>query len=316
MRVGWGVSLETTLARLVDLAPGRDAARSAPAREGARGRARGAGERDRRARAAPLPVGRSSTSRRARRPRADGRRVVTGGSGSRQAAFRYMLRLLGIESELALVKNRLATPPLGKMSEVEQYDALVMRLTTDKGARWLTVRDKFAPFGYIPAELREQPAIRLVDGDAARCRPRAGRGRRRRRTKGAPTSATTARRPSTSTLTFEGNRAIAWRNALDQIPQAKIYDFVERELVAPSFDGGHVREMKVDARRRSTSRSSCTCASRCPSSPSRSREGCRCILRSCRTWRSSRRCPCATRRSCGGVVARRGARARRASRTR
>ena len=29
----------------------------------------------------------------------DGRRVVTGGSGSRQAAFRYMLRLLGIENE-------------------------------------------------------------------------------------------------------------------------------------------------------------------------------------------------------------------------
>ena len=48
------------------------------------------------------------------------------------------------------------------------------------------------------------------------------------------------------TLTFSGNRAIAWRNALDQIPQAKLYDFVERELVAPSFDGGHVRELKVD----------------------------------------------------------------------
>ena len=48
-------------------------------------------------------------------------------------------------------------------------------------------------------------------------------------------------------LTFEGDRAIAWRNAFDQIPQAKIDDFVERELVAPSFDGGHVREMKVDA---------------------------------------------------------------------
>jgi hypothetical protein len=48
------------------------------------------------------------------------------------------------------------------------------------------------------------------------------------------------------TMTFDGNRAIAWRNALDQIPQARLYDFVEREVVAPAFDGGHVRELKVD----------------------------------------------------------------------
>ena len=56
----------------------------------------------------------------------DGRRVLTGGSGSRQAAFRYMLRLLGIPSELALVKNRLATPPLGKMSEVSRSGRTVL----------------------------------------------------------------------------------------------------------------------------------------------------------------------------------------------
>src|SRR5258708_39835032 len=73
-----------------------------------------------------------------------------------------MLRLLGIESQLAVVKNRLATPPLGKMSEVEQYDALVMRVPTDKGLRWMLVRDKFAPYGYVPAELRDQPAIVLA----------------------------------------------------------------------------------------------------------------------------------------------------------
>jgi hypothetical protein len=48
------------------------------------------------------------------------------------------------------------------------------------------------------------------------------------------------------TLTFSGSRAIAWRNAIDQIAQAKLYDFVERELIAPSFAGGHVREMKID----------------------------------------------------------------------
>jgi hypothetical protein len=156
-----------------------------------------------------------------------------------------MLRLLGIPSDLALVKNRLATPPLGKMSEVEEYDALIVRVTTERGSRWLTVRDKFAPYGYTPAELDEQPAIVLapkmprdvvhapgaVDGAVYE-------GRAVVRDDGTASL--------DLTLTATGNRAIAWRNALDKIAQAKLYDFVERELIAPAFDGGHVRELKTE----------------------------------------------------------------------
>ncbi len=246
VRVGWGVSLGTTLARLVDIAQDvtpLDPRLRAKALEVVRGVP--ASATDERARLLYRwvleHVQESKESR-----ESDGRRVVTGGSGSRQAAFRYLLRLLGIENELALVKNRLAPAPLGKMSEVEQYDALVMRVTTDKGTRWLTVRDKFAPFGYTPAEQREQPAIRLVEGTPSDVVHAPGavdrvtyEGRADVREDGSASF--------DLTLTFEGNRAIAWRNAFDQIPQAKIDDFVERELVAPSFDGGHVREMKVDA---------------------------------------------------------------------
>jgi cellulose synthase operon protein C len=243
VRVGWGISLDATLAHLVDLAGDETPL-------------------DPRLRARALEVVRGvppqATDERARRlyryvlehvqdgKEADGRRVVTGGTGARQAAFRYMLRLLGIPSELALVKNRLATPPLGEMSEVEEYDALVMRVLTDKGVRWMVVRDKFAPYGYIPAELREQPAIVLV-GDMPREVVHAA---------GAPDDDVVyegradVKEDGSAlldlTLTFRGSRAIAWRNALDQVPQAKLYDFVDRELVSPSFDGGHVRELKVD----------------------------------------------------------------------
>jgi tetratricopeptide (TPR) repeat protein len=243
VRVGWGVSLETSLARLVDLATDQTPL-------------------DPRLRSLALDVVRGvpaeSTDERARRlyhyvlehiqegKETDGRHVLMGKSGSRQAAFRYLLRLIGIRSELAVVKNRLAAPPLGKMGEVEAYDALVMRLTTNGGARWLTIRDKFAPFGYVAAELRGQTAIVLIDGmprEVVRAPGAADQvvyeGRADVREDGSA--------KLDLVLTFAGNRAIAWRSALDQIPQAKLYDFVERELVAPSFDGGHVREMKADA---------------------------------------------------------------------
>jgi hypothetical protein len=243
VRVGWGISLDATLAHLVDLAGDEtplDPRLRAKALDAVRG------------------VPEAATDERARRvyrwvlehvqdgKETDGRRVVTGATGSRQAAFRYMLRLLGIPSELALVKNRLATPPLGKMSEVEEYDALVMRVQTDKGVRWMMARDKFAPYGYIPAELREQPAIVLVadmprDVVHARGAPDDDvvyEGRADVREDGSAVLELT--------LTFSGNRAIAWRNALAQVPQAKLFDFVEHEIVAPSFDGGHVRDLKVE----------------------------------------------------------------------
>jgi tetratricopeptide (TPR) repeat protein len=245
VRVGWGVSLEGTLARLVDLAADEtplDPRLRAKALEIVHGVP--AGSTDEQARLVYRWVLEHVQETKESRE-TDGRRVVTGGSGSRQAAFRYLLRLLGIETELALVKNRLAPPPLGKMSEVEQFDALVLRVTTDKGVRWLTVRDKFAPFGYTPAELREEPAVVLVQGTPSEIVHAPGafdhmtyEGRADVHDDGSATL--------DLTVTFEGNRAIAWRNAFDQIPQAKIDDFVERELVAPSFDGGHVRELKLD----------------------------------------------------------------------
>jgi tetratricopeptide (TPR) repeat protein len=242
VRVGWGVSLDATLAHLVDLAGDETPL-------------------DPRLRARALDVVHdvpaSKSDERARRlyrwamehvqdgKETDGRRVMTGGTGSRQAAFRYMLRLLGVETQLALVKNRLATPPLGPMSEVEEYESLVLRVPTDAGVRWMSVRDKFAPYAYVPAELREQQAIVLVPGMPREVVHAPGA------VDGVTYEGRADVRPDGSasfdlTLTFSGNRAIAWRNALDQIPQAKLFDFVERELVAPSFDGGHVRDLKVD----------------------------------------------------------------------
>jgi hypothetical protein len=242
VRVGWGISLDATLAKLVDLAADEtplDPRLRARALELVKG----------------VPAG--ATDERARRlyrwvvehvqdgKETDGRRVVNGGTGSRQAAFRYMLRLLGVESQLAVVKNRLATPPLGKMSEVEEYDALVMRVPTDKGLRWMYVRDKFAPYGYVPAELREQPAI-VLSGDVPHEVVHAPGATDSVLYEGRADVRDDGSASLDMTLTFSGNRAIAWRNALDQIAQAKLYDFVERELVAPSFAGGHVRDLKVD----------------------------------------------------------------------
>jgi hypothetical protein len=242
VRVGWGITIDAVLARLVDLADD-DTPLDPRLRANAIDIVRGA-------RSTATDV----QARRAYRwvvehvqdgKELDGRRVMTGGSGSRQEAFRYVLRLLGIPSQLALVKNRLAMPPLGKMSEAEQYDALALRFATDHGQRWMMVRDKFAPFGYMPAELREQPAV-VLSPDMPRDVVHAPGTIDGAAYEGLATVREDGSANLDLTLTFTGDRSIAWRNALDQVAQAKLYDFVEREVIAPAFDGGHVRDLKVD----------------------------------------------------------------------
>ena len=161
----------------------------------------------------------------------DGRRAITGRAGSRQAAFMYLVRLLGIPTELALVKSRIAMPPVGKMSEVETYDNVVARLDTDVGPRWMVVRDKFAPFGYVPAELRGQPAIRLVPGTPRDTTPSLGaadgvllEGKATLKEDG---SATVEIAQS-----YVGRMGIGLRAVFDRVPEAKRNEFVETRLLA------------------------------------------------------------------------------------
>jgi tetratricopeptide (TPR) repeat protein len=244
VRVGWGIALEDWIARLVDAATDEtplDPRMQQKALEIVRGAPSTA--RDERARLLYRFVLDNVQDGK----ETDGRRVLTGRAGSRQAAYHYLLRLLGIPSELAVVKSRIASPPIGKMSEIEVYDGLVLRVETERGVRWLLVRDKFAPYGYVPADMRGQPCFRLVPGNPKDTVSATGAvdgiiyaGRADVRENGSATM--------DLALTFSGNRGIAARGQLDQIPEGRLLEFVEKEVIATTFDGGHARDLKVENR--------------------------------------------------------------------
>ena len=182
----------------------------------------------------------------------DGRRVLTGKSGSRQAAFLYLVRELGVPIEAALVKNRLAAPPLGTLSEVESYDGLLLRIRTGnqdpsspEGVRWLTVRDKFAPAWYVPAEYRGQPAFRLIPGTPHETTPVAGAndgvafaGRAALHDDGSASVQLSQR--------FDGKAGIGMRNVLDKVPGAQLHDFIESALVGRNLPGARVKDFSVE----------------------------------------------------------------------
>ena len=249
VRLGWGITLADTLARLVDVASAetpldpRLHTRALDIVKSAR-----PGRVDEQVRLLYEYVAKNV----AEGEESDGRRALMGKSGSRQSAFHYLVRELGIPIEAALVKNRLATPPLGKMSEVEAFDGLLLRIETGAtdpnathGVRWLTVRDKFAPAWYVPAEYRGQPAVRLIPGTPLDTTSITGgndgvsfEGRAMLNADGSASVELTER--------FEGKAGIGIRNVLDKIPGTQLHDFVESALVGRSLPGARLKDFSVE----------------------------------------------------------------------
>ena len=242
VRIGWGVSLQDAVDRLVDVAIDEtplDPRLYRKALEIVKGVPDG--HREERARLvyqdvlAHVQDGNES----------DGRRVLLGNSGARQPAFQHLMRQLGIPVEVALVKNRLAMPPLGKLSEVESYDGVVLRVETEQGVRWMTVRDKFAPFAYVPAELRGQPAIVLVPGTPRDRTPALG-SVDGIRIEGRATLRDDGSAAVEMVQSFAGKVGITMRNVLDKVAGSQLHDFVESRLLGRNLPGARLHDLKIE----------------------------------------------------------------------
>jgi tetratricopeptide (TPR) repeat protein len=249
IRLGWGISLTDTVERLVDFASAEtpldprlrkralDLVKSAPA-----------DRLDEQVRLIYEDVAKNVADGN----ESDGRRAVMGKSGSRQAAFQYLVRELGIPTEAALVKNRLATTPLGNMTEVETYDGLLLRIQTgasdpgaQQGVRWLSVRDKFAPAWYVPAEFRGQPAIRLIAGTPYDTTPPTG-GNDGVSFSGTATLLADGSASVELSQRFEGKAGIGIRGVLDKVPGTQLHDFIESAMVGRSLPGARLRDFAIE----------------------------------------------------------------------
>lgn len=245
VRVGWGITQAEVVARMTDAAADetpRDPrllriARTIAAGDRGTPAATGPDERARRIYrwvVANVEVGRET----------DARRIVMGKSGNRTEAFRYLCRLLGIDVRLGIVRDRLTPPPRGPMSDAETFSSIAVRVATERGVRWMIVRDKFAPYGYLPSSLREQPAVVLSAG--------------------APRETTTAQGPSDTVAhvgevvlspdgsavvdleqRFDGKFAIAVRTALETLPDARLRDWIETRILPQTLPGARLDRFEV-----------------------------------------------------------------------
>ncbi|HKQ69164.1 MAG TPA: hypothetical protein VJT73_07490, partial [Polyangiaceae bacterium] len=174
----------------------------------------------------------------------DGRRVIIGKSGNRASAFMYLCRTLGIPVEMAVSKDRLSPPPLGPISEAEQFDDFLLRVGGAK-PEWLTLRDKFAPYGYVPAGLRGQPVYRLITGTPRDTTTADGaadgvayEGSGEIRADGSATIELAQK--------FIGNSAMGLRAGLEQLPAAQLHGVVESKLLAQAIPGARLEKVVVE----------------------------------------------------------------------
>jgi cellulose synthase operon protein C len=236
VRIGWGVDLDTTLATYVDavvdgtpidprLVEQVRSLAGDPSKQGEQETL----QRLYRALGTMVQPGRET----------DGRKVITGKSGSLQSAWIYGLRLLGVPLQFAIVKDKLAMPAVGKLGEVDSWDNLAMRV--GKGGLWMTVRDKFTPFGYMPPELRGQPAIILAEGLPRTTTSSSGRDDSFA-IDGDADVATDGSAKLQLRHTYDGRLAARLRNGLEQVPPAKLREVIETQLLNDSLPG-----VKVDS---------------------------------------------------------------------
>jgi len=249
VRIGWGVSLDDVVAKMVDAAADetpRDPRMLRVAETIANAGDKKRGERDPQA----------SVDERARRiyrwvlanveagRESDPRRVIIGKSGNRTEAFLYLCRLLKIDASLGIVRDRLTPPTRGPISDAESYNALAVRLATASGPRWMVVRDKFAPYGYLPSSLRGQPAIRLVPGAPREVTSSTGSRDGITHDGEAVVSA-----DGSATLEleqhFEGKFAIGLRSALETLPDARLKDTIESRLLPQTLPGARLVKLEV-----------------------------------------------------------------------
>lgn len=170
----------------------------------------------------------------------DGRRVVVSKRGDRWRAFRTLGAALGLQVDFAMTKSRLAHPPHGPISEALEYNRPVMRLDVGDAPLWITINNKYTPFGHVPAELRDMPAYVFETNRIERTRTSAGGLEDRIAFRGKVDLASDGSARVDLVQSYEGKYAMALRQAFAELPEKRLRDVIESRLLGQSLRGARL----------------------------------------------------------------------------
>jgi len=174
--------------------------------------------------------------------------MLRSGSGNRARVLCYLLKLAGVPAQLALVRSAVSDSTKTDMADGETYEHLLVTFTDDKGPVWLFTAERWAPFGFVPALLANQPALMLTGKPAATTLPPKDGSLDSRYVEVDIALNEAGGAQITFVETVRGGAAIGWRNQLESIPQAELEHRFEEEYAARLVPGAQLKSLTIDGR--------------------------------------------------------------------
>lgn len=175
----------------------------------------------------------------------DGRRVVVSRNGNRWRGFQTLCQALGVPVRWALAESRLSSPLDGPIASAERplYPLLVVG---EKGNRsWLTIDDKYAPFGTTPSHLRGEKAYILGGKEPIVTRVPTDGAKDAILYEGKGKLSKNGSAKLNLRIIFVGAFAASLRNGLSQIPENQLSNIIESRLLGQHLQGARLRSFKV-----------------------------------------------------------------------
>ena len=177
----------------------------------------------------------------------DGRRVVVSRSGNRWQAYLTLARALDIPVRWALAESSLASPPKGEISTAQRPLFPLLVVGEGEETEWLTVKDKFSPYGSIPSHLIGQAAYLLDQAEVTQARvPQTGVVDAIRYV-GTGSLEQDGSAQLNLEIIFEGKYAASLRDGLSQIPSGQLPGIIESRLLGNELPGARLLSHEVVA---------------------------------------------------------------------
>lgn len=176
---------------------------------------------------------------------ADGRRVVVSRNGNRWRGFQTLCQALDIPVRWALAESRLSSPIVGPIGSAERplYPLLVVGPKKDR--TWLTIDDKFAPFGTTPSHLRGEQAYILGGSRPEPSEVPSTGSEDAIRYEGHGILDRSGSAKLKLRIVFVGAFATSLRNGLSQIPENQLGNIIESKLLGQNLQGARLRDFKI-----------------------------------------------------------------------
>lgn len=178
-------------------------------------------------------------------PTDDGRQVVVSRNGRHANGFETLCEALDIPVAWVMAESRLASPPRGPISHFERPLFALLRVGSGKSAEYLTIENRFAPFGTIPSHVRGQKAyllgaeklltVQIPEGGIEDGITYRGTGQLKEN----------GDAELHLEIVFEGKYGASLRAGLAEIPENQLPGIIESQLLAQHLSGARLVRHEV-----------------------------------------------------------------------